>query len=89
MKMSISLGSPLSSLVSTQSIKDKPLGMMGVRVGDTFVARAMRHVTLWLVHLDSFAKAKRDDEEVGLEMVMAILPTSSTSLASSPEGYSS
>jgi hypothetical protein len=34
-------------------------------------------------------EAKRDDEEVGLVMVMAALPTSSSSLASSPEGYSS
>jgi hypothetical protein len=49
----------------------------------------MRQVALWLVHFDSFAEAKRDDEEVGLAMAMTIVPTtSSSSLASSPEGYS-
>jgi hypothetical protein len=49
----------------------------------------MRQVTLWLVRLDSFAEAKRDDEEVGLAMAMVAIPTTSSSLASSPEGYSS
>jgi hypothetical protein len=38
--------------------------------------------------MDSFAEAKRDDEEVGLAMTMATLPTSSSSLASSLKGYS-
>jgi hypothetical protein len=39
--------------------------------------------------LDSFAKVNRDEEEVGLAMATAAIPTSSPSLASSPKGYSS
>jgi hypothetical protein len=42
------------------------------------------------MRFDSFSEAKIDDEEVGLAMAMATVPTtSSSSLASSPEGYSS
>jgi hypothetical protein len=52
--------------------------MMGVKVGDTFVVWAIRHVPLKLERLDSFVEAKRDDEEVGL--TMAAFPTSSPSL---------
>ena len=63
--------------------------MMGVKEGDTFVAWAIRHVPLELERLDSFAEAKRDGEEIGLAMAMAALPTSSSSLESSPDGYSS
>jgi hypothetical protein len=49
----------------------------------------MRQVALWLVCFDSFAEAKKDDEEVGFAMAMAAIPTTSSSLASSLEGYSS
>jgi hypothetical protein len=87
MKISILLRSSLSPHFSRQSIKDRFFGMMGVRGGDTFVAWAMRQVTLWLVRLDSFGEVKNDEEEVGIAMVMVAIPTSSPSLASSPEGY--
>jgi hypothetical protein len=50
----------------------------------------MRQVALWLLRFDSFAEAKRDDEEVGLAMAMVNVPTTlSSSLASSPKRYSS
>src|SRR6266480_3989041 len=50
----------------------------------------MRQVALWLMRFDSLAEAKSDEEEDGLAMAMAAVATTpSSSLDSSPEGYSS